>query len=161
MRHLLLLTLIAVFQFFQSAHAEGGCPPGRYPQNGQGWQTCVPIPGAQSQQQEAPRPQWRDQWQAIATDTPLGILGMALHRSTSKEAEKAATADCYSKGGKECEVQISIRNGCIAMVVGESTKNVQGDAVKERAIGEATKQCQKSNNKCVVYYSACDFAASI
>jgi len=161
MKKFVFLFAIAVAQLMHAAHAEGGCPPGQYPQSGQGWQTCIPVPGAQAQPQQAPQPQWRDQWQAISTDTPLGILGAAQHRSTWKEAETAATADCYAKGGKECEVQISMRNGCIAMAVGESTKNVKGDAVKERAESEATAQCQKNNSKCVVYYSACDFAVGI
>lgn len=138
-------------------HAEGGCPPGQYPQRGQGWQTCVPIPGGDASEQLT-EPQWVDKWQAIATDTPLGILGVALDRSSSKEAERASVSDCKAKGGKVCIAQLSVRNGCIAMAVGENTKVIQGGASDSAARNKAMSQCSDHNSKCVMYYSSCNLA---
>lgn len=160
MKQLLFLIVIVLVQLCHVAKAEGGCPPGQYPQSGQGWQTCVPIPGADATQQTQ-RPRWVDQWQAVATDTPLGILGTASDRSSSDEAETAAVADCKAKGGKECIAQISVRNACIAMAVGDSTKVIQDGTTKAKAEDAAMSQCSKHNSKCVLYYSSCNLAVGI
>ena len=158
MKKLLPLFAVAAAQLLSPAHAEGGCPPGQYPQSGQGWQTCVPVPGANIASRQPQGPQWTNNWQAIATDTPLGILGTALDRVTSKDAEQAAVADCKARGGRECIAQISVRNSCVAMAVGESTKVIQDGTTKEAAEHTAMTQCGVHNSKCVVYYSACNFA---
>lgn len=143
-----------------SAFAEGGCPQGQYPQQGQGWQACVPIPGADQSIPEA-GPRWEDNWQAIATDTPLGILGVALNRSSSKEAERDSVSDCKAKGGKVCIAQLSVKNGCIAMAVGENTKVIQDGVSESAAQNKAMTQCGVHNSKCVVYYSSCDLPRKI
>jgi hypothetical protein len=154
-----ILGLVAC-QTARIVHAEGGCPPGQYPQQGQGWRTCVPIPGGGGSEQVA-GPQWVDKWQAIATDTPLGILGVALDRSSSKEAERASVSDCEAKGGKVCIAQLSVRNGCIAMAVGENTKVIQSGASDSAAQNKAMNQCSDHNKKCVMYYKSCNFPSKI
>lgn len=141
-------------------HAEGGCPPGQYPQQGQGWQTCVPIPGGGGSEQVA-GPQWVDKWQAVATDTPLGILGVALDRSSSKDAERASVLDCEAKGGKVCIAQLSVKNGCIAMAVGENTKVIQDGISDAVAQNKAMTQCGAHNKKCVMYYRSCNLPSKI
>lgn len=141
------------------AHAEGGCPPGEYPQQGQGWKTCVPIPGAQDTQQSAPRPpKWIDQWQALAVDKVKALMGTALGRRSSDESAKAAMSDCRSKGGSNCEVLITFQNGCIAMAVGHTTLNTQGAANKVSAEKAAMDVCEEAEDGCHIYYSSCNKA---
>jgi hypothetical protein len=124
---------IAAFGLWSSVHAEGGCPPSQYPQQGQGWQTCVPIPGEGTQQQATPpAPQWVSQWQAIATDKQKAVLGASMGKSSSVDSENAAISDCRSKGGVDCEIQISYRNGCVSMVIGDATMNTQGAGDQRR-----------------------------
>jgi len=145
-----------------SAHAEGGCPPGQYPQQGQGWQTCVPIPGAGQNQAPAPIPQrWLDKWQAIATDTQKGSLGTAVDVDTADRAESAAMNDCHAKGGDHCEVQISLRNGCVSLVIGNTLMNTKGAPTQVEADRRALSKCQEEDKSCRVLYSACSLPVRV
>ena len=106
-------------------HAEGGCPPGQYPVSGQGWQSCNDTTGYgqdQGQPQAAPRIRWIDHWGAIATDAYSGSLGVSTDMPSSSRAESTALADFQSKHGATCKVQITYRNQCAAMVVGQGGK---------------------------------------
>jgi len=154
---------IAALQCTFVTHAEGGCPPGQYPQQGQGWQTCVPIPGAGANQQ-APSPppaQWADQWQAIATDKQKAILGTSAGSASSDASAQAALSDCQAKGGSDCDVQITYRNGCVAMVIGNTLMNTKGAPTKAEAERLAMAKCSEADTDCHVYYSACNAAVRI
>jgi hypothetical protein len=159
-----ILTLpgIAALGLWSFVHAEGGCPPGQYPQQGQGWQTCVPIPGAGTQQQATPPPpQWVSQWQAIATDKQKAVLGASMGKSSSVDSENAAISDCRAKGGVDCEIQISYRNGCVSMIIGDATMNTQGAATKGAADSAALAKCGGADTSCRVFYSACNAALRV
>src|ERR1700754_2591147 len=120
---LVALTLMSMGLFTLSpAHAEGGCPPGQYPRQGQGWQTCVPIPGANTNAaQPAPNPgHWETRWGALASYEPSGILGAANGLQTKEQAERAAMADCKEKGGVNCKMEASYHNACAALAGSES-----------------------------------------
>ena len=147
------------------AHAEGGCPPGQYPQQGQGWQTCVPIPvsGGDGRPAEVPHvpSKWLPQWQAIATDTSKGILGTAIDKLTGPVAEAAALSDCKAKGGSNCRIEISYGNGCVAMVVGATRLNVRASPSKDEARSLAMAQCQSNDSNCHVYYEACSLPIEV
>lgn len=138
-----------------AAHAEGGCPPGQYPQQGQGWQTCVPIPG--SQQPAQPTASWQSRSGAIATDGDKGVLGVANDERTRAEAERAALLDCKAKGGTNCQVQTYYTNGCGVMTVGSkggfytSTAQMKNDATQR-----SLHTCEANGDTgCYVYYSGC------
>lgn len=147
---------------FTTAHAEGGCPPGQYPQSGQGWQTCVPMPDTNSQgASSTPRARWVSQWQAIATDAQAGALGKSLGQSTSDDAERMAILDCKENRGTNCVVQISMANGCVAMVVGEKLMNTKGAKTKAEAESRAVAKCEEEDTNCSVYYSACSLPIGI
>ena len=150
----LLFTLVLAM-FATAAQAEGGCPPGQYPQGGQGWQACVPIPGEQNQQMSVPTVRWTNHYQAIATDSHLGILGSAVDRTTNQSAIRDALADCEAKGGQDCKIDIALVNGCVAMVLGVTTREIQMGATKAEAEESAMQGCRRGNSKCEVYYSAC------
>lgn len=162
MKRLFFLLCVATAHLLSAAHAEGGCPPGQYPQQGQGWQTCVPMPGAANQQPPSPPPpQWVSQWQAIATDKQKAVLGTSSGQSSSGSSAIAAMSDCHAKGGIDCVIQISYRNGCVSMVVGNATMNTQGAATKKEADDAALAKCGGADTECRVYYSACNAAVRI
>lgn len=138
------------------AHAEGGCPPGQYPQQGQGWQACVPIPGNNQPANADSGQVFYNSWQAVATDTPKGILGTAVGVPERSSAEAQAITDCQAKGGTDCKLEVSYGNGCIAMVVGDKTLQIQGAPTKKKAEQVTTDKCNAAgNSSCKVYYSEC------
>ncbi|WP_425492830.1 DUF4189 domain-containing protein [Luteibacter aegosomatissinici] len=156
MKFLLVLILLACSS---ACWAEGGCPPGQYPQQGQGWRSCVPMPGqANGQQNEVPA-RWADRWQAIATDTTKAVLGTSKDLSSMSEAEGSAMTDCKSKGGTDCRIAISYANGCIAMSVGTTVLSTGYGISKSEAEKSAAAVCtSKGDSTCSVYYSECSYA---
>jgi hypothetical protein len=166
-RWLLLGTLLMLGNV---AHAEGGCPPGMIPASGTDINSCVPIPPGYNNnpQQAQPRPpqlppqQWEDQWGAIATYEPNGSLGTATEMPSQSSAERAALADCQSKHGSTCKIQLSYRNQCAAMVVSDKGYNVTPAATVDLAVTKGMAICTKSGDpNCHVYYSACSPAVRI
>lgn len=150
------------------AHAEGGCPPGMIPASGTDINSCVPIPpGYYSNQQQAqpqppPPPRWADQWGAIATDSANGILGTATNLPSRSSAENAALADCQSKHGSTCKIQLSYGNQCAAMLVGAKVYNTNAGDTADEAIKKGIKMCTDAGDTlCRVYYSACSLPQRI
>jgi hypothetical protein len=141
-------------------HAEGNCPQGYYPigASGQpGPQGCAPIPDYnqnQGQPQASPI-QWRSTWGAIATDTAAGSLGSATGKVSADEAEEAALADCRAKGGNNCKLQISYRNGCGAVVVGGDDLEINSAATLDEAIQKGMDLCNSVSKDCHVYFTTC------
>lgn len=125
--------------------------------------TCVPpdvaMPGSQQQSQapQLPPLTWVDQWGAIATYEPGGILGASTHMQSERKAKQSAMADCQTKGGgSNCKFIISYRNGCVALLVGDKFFNASSAATIEEATKSGMKVCAKNGNtNCHVYYSAC------
>lgn len=152
-------------------HAEGNCPPGYYPigvPQGQGGpQGCAPIPGGNKDDQQhvqprPPPPQWASRWGAVATDGVKGSLGTITGASSRTEAEQEAMADCQSKGGLRCKVDVSYSNGCAAMVVDDDGYNVESDATTDKAVQSSMNACSKAGRtNCHVYYSACSMPVQI
>lgn len=152
-----LVLFMAVLSISHAASAEGSCPAGQYPQNGQGWQSCVPIPGYGSGSSGLPRPsaRWVSRWQAIATDTPKGILGTSVDRISQEDAERYALDQHAGKGGTNCTIRITNENGCIAMVVGDKVLNTNDGETRALAEQKGLDMCAKDDTHCMVYYSSC------
>ena len=159
MRYVACIILSTLLFWSTSSHAEGGCPPGQYPQQGQGWQSCVPIPGSgQAQSQSQSRPSaWLTRWLAFATDGKKGVLGVSLDRGSRADAERLAIADCEAQGGVTCEIDVSHGNGCAAMFVGDSLRGTQTGATQAEAESAAMNHCSSRSSSCRIYYSACSF----
>jgi len=83
-----LFAIVVVFSMSCSVEAEGGCPPGQYPQSGQGWQTCVPVPENTSGANSARPPQvtWEERFGAVANDSDDRASGAASGRATEQQA---------------------------------------------------------------------------
>jgi hypothetical protein len=152
-----LLKSLLLLSCISAAHAEGGCPPGQYPQSGQGWQTCVPIPGyEQAHATQPPAVTWTPQWGAIATDAIKGALGAADDLDSRASAETRALAICEQKGGSTCKVNASYANGCGVMTVGSNGFSVASAATEKEAIQESLRRCgADGDTKCQVYYKGC------
>lgn len=158
---LAVLFIISCGLFSARVSAEGGCPPGQVPQQGQGWGACVPIAGSNhgsDANASSDTPKYVNSWQAVASDDPKGILGTAVGRISRLTAEDAAIDDCRSNGGTDCQVKMSHGNGCIAMVVGAKAYQLQNAASKDKAERAAMNKCRTNDSACSVYYSECSFA---
>jgi hypothetical protein len=153
---LLAIGLILSLQSF-GAHSEGGCPPGQYPQTGQGWQTCVPIPGASQTQSTQRNPAWIARWGAISVDTHKGVIGSVDDVLGREDAEKQAVDLCKSKGGATCILGVSYKNGCGSMSVGNGGLGFGSGATKNAAETDSMIQCAgtQGDAQCHPYYTGC------
>ncbi|WP_397458774.1 DUF4189 domain-containing protein [Pseudomonas asplenii] len=140
-----------------AVRAEGGCPPGEYPQEGNGWKACVPIPGAEQNYAPAVNPgHWTDSWGALATYEPKGIIGVAAGLGTSRDAEQAALLDCKSKAGVTCKLEIHYQNSCVALAGSDTGYAVSSDPDTRVAQKNALNTCVKSGYpNCRVFYTSC------
>ncbi len=145
-----------------AAHAEGGCPPGQYPANGQGWQACYPIPGyndggAQSAPSQPRGPIWSDRWGAISSAlTPKGIVTGVTNMPTQAQAQQGALADCRAKGGTDCKIESTYSDQCAALVAGHPGYSVMGGPTQTGAIDNAMNDCTKAGfTNCHAVYAAC------
>ncbi|WP_084621578.1 DUF4189 domain-containing protein [Luteibacter yeojuensis] len=138
-----------------NAFAEGACPAGEYPQQGPGWQGCVPIPGYQKSQPAQAQNYYRSHFGALAVDAKAGVIGATMTASSISAAEATASKECKAKGGSSCDVYASVENACIAMIVGKSTLNAKAAKSKEDAEQAGMSLCNSGDTECVVYYSEC------
>lgn len=163
---LLILCLLGVGS---AAHAEGGtCPPGYYPQGGQGSMGCAPIPnyqGGTSRHPRTERPQghWELTWGAIAMDDS-GDVGVTIGKFSEDEAKRDALARCGTWGAKKCKVEMTYENQCAVIVkpmrdgeISAGTAVVQGGPSIEIATRLAVSACVKHNGteECKLIYSDC------
>lgn len=147
------------------AHAEGNCPPGSYPIGGSATAGCAPIPGygngtasgaGNQQSQTPPAAIWEDRWGAMATDEPRGVLGAVTGFSNEQAAQRAALSDCKAKGGINCSLANSYRNGCTALTVSDSSFYYGADTTKEIVASDGMRACTEAGKKnCRTYYTAC------
>ncbi|WP_158628918.1 DUF4189 domain-containing protein [Dyella choica] len=122
MKFLSFILLLLASLVHRPAHAEGGCPPGMYPQSGQGWQTCVPIPGGNTSNQRAnPYPETNYDGPAPGTYGALAYdrstdMGYSVYAEFSRESAAAAALNqCQEKGSKSCEVVTTV-HGSVTVV---------------------------------------------
>ena len=153
-----LLAIVILFLMSSSVRGEGGCPPGQYPQSGQGWQTCVPIPETPGIASGSSSPQvtWEDSFGAIANDSDDRAAGAAAGRPTQERAIADAISDCKAYGGIGCKQGAIYRNTCVAVVSGEETADRYFDQSEDRAVAKGMSACALQHQAgCHVFYSAC------
>lgn len=150
-----LLSSVILLLCSLNAFAEGACPAGEYPQQGPGWQGCVPIPGYQKGQPAQAQDYFRSHFGALAADAKAGVIGATTSASSLSSAEAIALKECKEKGGSSCDVYASVENACIAMIVGKSTLNAKAAKRKEDAEQAGMSLCNSGDTGCVVYYSEC------
>jgi hypothetical protein len=150
----------AALGFVQSAHAEGGCPPGQVPQQGNGWKTCVPSGNAGGVQDgDTPGVSVSPRWIALSVDAPKGAIGESRESFSRDESEASATDDCHAKGGIECKIVGSAMNGCVSMATGSTTYGTGIGPSPDEAKAAAVGKCSGGGaTGCGVIYVKCAFA---
>jgi len=156
-------TLVFSALFFLSSHAiaEGGCPDGYYPANPPATNVCYPFPETENNAQtQQPQIRWANRWGAIAISSKSisggsSVVGAATSKATKAKAQKAAIAECRSKGGAKCILKLAYYNQCAVLVWGDSGYNLVNDQTIEKATSNAMNSCSKADKNCQVYYSAC------
>jgi len=151
----LLLSLAVV----DTVSAEGGCPPGQVPQQGNGWRSCVPMNNGSSQPGPSDNfvgPRWTARWTSIAIDNVKPIVGKSGETRTQEQAESTAVNDCRAQGGTTCHILASAKNSCLAMVAGDTQVTYSTRPTKMQAEAVAMEICvNKPDTHCRVYFSAC------
>lgn len=142
------------------AIAQTACPPGMTPYGVGvcGYDNSQQQRSPTQQQPQPPRPpqQWASRWGAIATYEPNGSLGAATNMASKDEAEQSALADCQSKHGSTCKLEVAYSNGCGVLVGSNTGYVVTTNATLDGAIQAGMKTCADSGYiDCRVYYSAC------
>ncbi|MGE7136123.1 DUF4189 domain-containing protein [Luteibacter sp. NPDC031894] len=160
MKHFRELTLfVGTLILAGATHAENGCPPGQVPQQGNGWRACVPLNNGAPESGAADNfvgPRWTARWVSLAVDNLKPILGKSAESTTQNQAERSALADCTSQGGTTCNVLITAKNSCVAMVVGDTRITTSSRSTKLQAETAAMESCKnRPDTNCSVYYSAC------
>ena len=154
MKNLITLLLAA---FALPALAEGGCPPGHHPQNGQGWQACIPME-TDYRTNTCPTPHWETRWGSMATDRNVPALGTASGAPSRDAAEAQAIKDCRRQGGLNCEPRMTGANTCLAMAVGRETSSYAMARKIETAEERALDECRGGDERCQIYHSFCSMA---
>lgn len=159
-----IISLLVFLGLSSLAHAEQGCPDGLYPGGAGPGQICVPMPGygasGSSGSTKAAEPNWATRWGAIAIDDGSNggsKLGRAESLSSKGKAEKAALADCRSRGGHKCTLERSYRDQCVAVVWGDTLVSSASAVNSERASQLAMDNCSSSTTNCGVYYTGCSY----
>ena len=150
------LTFIGLIFLSTLVRAEGGCPPGQYPQQGPGWQTCVPIPGYESDPAPNQKPvRYINQWISFAVDADNGAFGITSDRSSRESAMRTAIDGCKLKGGKSCTNVGTVLNMCMAITLGDKNMYVDSDSDQRRSESKSIDDCNRGDSNCQMHYSMC------
>jgi hypothetical protein len=160
------LCLLLFFLTTTMLHAQAACPPGTVPYGTANDPSACGPDNSQPQQSQPPQtpPQiWVDHYGAVATYEPGGVLGSATNMRSESGAKRSAMEDCQAKGGgSNCKFQISYRNGCVVLLVGDKFFNFASAETIEAATKSGMKVCTADGNtNCHVYYSACSLPVRI
>jgi hypothetical protein len=156
-KRIVSIWLLFALAFAGPIHAEGGCPPGQVPQQGNGWMSCVPAGSSAASSGTLPPPRSvEERWVALTADAPKGLLGQSGDSKTQEEAESSAMRDCTTQGGTNCIVAVSARNGCIAMATSSKVFGVGSGPSETLADADAVERCRKGGDEnCNVIYKRC------
>lgn len=152
---------VALLTLAGTAYAEGGCPQGFYPQNSPSVKSCIPFPSTGGGAVQT-RPQWSSRWGAIAQDPTNGVLGAVANRENKRAAQKDSIAECRSRGGANCKVELAYTNQCVVTIQGSTAiDNAQAPSI-ERATQIGMDACEKRGDvDCHVYYKACSLPVRV
>jgi hypothetical protein len=89
-------------------------------------------------------------------DSEKAILGKSVGAESEAAATETAMNDCTSQGGTTCHVLASLKNQCVAMVVGSKYLTATFGPTKLQAEAAGVKECEDHpDTKCQTYFSAC------
>jgi hypothetical protein len=139
--------------------AEVNCPPGYYQTGATDFVGCAPLPGAAGAAATHPGLSWSSRWGAIATAS--GAFGTANNVSSARKAEKMAMKQCRANGGKNCRVNLSFSNQCVALAWGNTFNSAKYATDIAQAETMAMNSCSRDTQNCKVFYSACSYSERI
>jgi hypothetical protein len=153
----LLLILYAPLSWSQCAPGipgagNPGCIPPATPGSPYGQPTTSGVTGS------APPATWEDQWGAVAMDYANGASGSVSNSPTKERATRSAIVDCKGQGGTSCEIMLTFRNQCAAIVQRSDGGFFYGAtaAEKQDAESRAIVKCGHGT-VCNVLYSQCNY----
>lgn len=155
-----VFVLLGAVLLMRTASAEQGCADGYAPTTTPNGVQCAPIPGLYRGTGAASTPseRWATRWGAIALDSASGSTGIAGGLASERNAKQAALAQCASKGGTDCRIQIAYSNQCGAIAWGGGQAVAAREATLEKASEMAVQQCQRlGGSQCKVFFSDCSF----
>ena len=138
------------------ALAQTACPVG----TPAGSATCGPSPSSGGQMASPPpRPsgEWLKTWGAIAT-SGSGNGGVSSQQLSKEDAEQVALRNCAQAGGKDCIVELTYRNQCVAAVRPPtgSGGQISTAASVEDARGRALRLCKaRYGRECTLVLAEC------
>ena len=146
--------------------APGQTPyPYQYTPNGPVTWQCQGSPTLSPSQNAAPpsppAERWLDRYGSIASDADRGIYESVREMTSVASAEQAALANCKLKGGRKCEVLLTYRNGCAAIVFGDTVYLAQTGSTVEAANQKALSQCSAATTNCRVEWNVCSLPMRI
>lgn len=152
----IFLSFITLLFMAGFAHAQvGPCPPGmsQYP-SPDGVPSCGPLRSESNQ----PHGHWVSQWGGLAIGEN-GTTGWSMGQPSEEIAKQAAMENCVFKGGTNCKISATYRNGCVAIVNGERLSYPSTDATRDEAIVDAIKSCKRSGEtNCELVRAECSTA---
>lgn len=106
-----------------------------------------------------PRPsgEWLKTWGAIAT-SGSGNGGVSSQQLSKEDAEQVALRNCAQAGGKDCIVELTYRNQCVAAVRSPtgSGGQISTAASVEGAKARALRLCQERyGRECTLVLAEC------
>lgn len=153
-----LLIVALMLSGIQAAWAEGGCPPGKYPQQGNvGW-TCARLPVRQEPSySDADPPSSNDRWGAIAITHAGQLIGQSAEKFSEMQASQAAVSNCRARGGTGCRTLRTYRNQCVALAANDRGTRFALGASEGEAMGAAMDQCFQQGGRLACYpsYAEC------
>lgn len=140
------------------AFAEGGCPPGQVPQQGNGWKTCIPVSGNDTNATDSQfhSPSTEARWISIAVDKGSGVLAESTESKTRAEAQSDAERNCLIKGGISCVAFVTAKNGCVTLVGSDTQIFGESAPTQSESESRAMDSCKRAGvANCYVNTSAC------
>lgn len=186
-----LFCLCILVGFSGFVRAEGRCPDGYFPIGGgnAGWEGCAPMGstsgrGGDSEESTSrilPPEQSRIQghlepaWGALVWDSEMLVadyknslyFGVKMGSRSKQAAIDGAMSQCENDGGKKCQIQATVTNGCLGLAgaVNQLVWAVEyhdGKSIldtSDRAGEKALEKCNaKGYEKCEIIYHDCSIS---
>lgn len=150
------MVALAICSLSSVAHAEGGCPSGSFPQQGNGWSACIPAGASRATPPPALQPQWIDRWGALAATERGQIRAGTRDHASESDAVAEAIAICEENSSQRCRSMGAYRNQCVSVASGATGSRVEVGETERNAIDRSMNACKADLiEDCHVYYSAC------
>jgi len=109
-----------------------------------GWGDCD---NNASQQPTTPPIRWASRWGAVAIDHRTANIGTITAQATEKDAKRIALERCESEGNKNCKIEATYANQCVAIAWGTRYSSTKDGPTIEQASERALRTCEKGKKE--------------